>query len=77
MDRNLGNEGVAVDEFQEAIKMLDRLTLKPEEVSLEQRVRFFQMVAHLFVLLECMSKLIKIFPYAAPFNFGISQESSF
>lgn len=74
MDRNLGNEGVAVDEFQEAIKMLDRLTLKPEEVSLEQRVRFFQMVAHLFVLL---SKLIKIFPYAAPFNFGISEESSF
>ncbi|KAG5555522.1 hypothetical protein RHGRI_006238 [Rhododendron griersonianum] len=37
VDRNLGNEDVAVDEFQEAIKLLDRLTLKPEEVCLEQR----------------------------------------
>lgn len=37
VDRNLGNEDVAVDEFQEAIKLLDSLTLKPEEVGLEQR----------------------------------------
>ncbi|KAH7854653.1 hypothetical protein Vadar_016414 [Vaccinium darrowii] len=37
VDRNLRNEDVAVDEFQEAIKLLDSLTLKPEEVGLEQR----------------------------------------
>ncbi|GLT88663.1 hypothetical protein SLE2022_066790 [Rubroshorea leprosula] len=37
VDRNLGNENVAVDGFQEAINMLDSLTLKSEEASLEQR----------------------------------------
>lgn len=40
VDRNLGNENVAVDGFQEAINMLGSLTLKSEEASLEQRVRF-------------------------------------
>ncbi|XP_052173426.1 protein NCA1 isoform X2 [Diospyros lotus] len=36
-DRNLGNEDVANDGFQEAIKLLESLTLKSEEVGLEQR----------------------------------------
>ncbi|CAK9169962.1 unnamed protein product [Ilex paraguariensis] len=39
VDRNLGNEDVAIDGFQEAIKLLESLTLKSEEVGLEQRVR--------------------------------------
>ncbi|KAL5735260.1 hypothetical protein ACOSP7_033121 [Xanthoceras sorbifolium] len=37
VDRNLGNENVAVDGFQEAIKLLESLSLKPEETGLEQR----------------------------------------
>lgn len=37
-DRSLGNEDEALDKFQEAIKLLECLTIKPEEVSLEQRV---------------------------------------
>lgn len=41
MDRNLGNEDVAISGFQEAIKLLDSLTLKPEEAGLEPRVGFF------------------------------------
>lgn len=39
VDRSIGNEDVAVDGFQEAIKHLESLTLKPEEAGLEQRVR--------------------------------------
>lgn len=41
VDRTLGNEDTAVDEFQEAIKLLEALTLKPEETGLEQRVKDF------------------------------------
>ncbi|KAH9686766.1 protein NCA1 [Citrus sinensis] len=37
VDRSIGNEDVAVDGFQEAIKRLESLTLKPEEAGLEQR----------------------------------------
>ncbi|THG00122.1 hypothetical protein TEA_012418 [Camellia sinensis var. sinensis] len=37
VDRNIGNEDVAIDGFQEAIKLLDSLILKAEEVGLEQR----------------------------------------
>lgn len=40
VDRNLGDEDVAVDEFEEGIKLLESLTLKSEESALEQRVRF-------------------------------------
>lgn len=36
-DRNLGNEDVAIAGFQEAINMLESLTLKPAEANLEQR----------------------------------------
>lgn len=38
IDRNLGDEDTAVEGFQEGIKLLQSLKLKPEEVSLEQRV---------------------------------------
>lgn len=41
VDRNLGNENAAVDEFQEGIKLLESLKLNPEEVALEQKVSFF------------------------------------
>ncbi|KAK4725344.1 hypothetical protein R3W88_028123 [Solanum pinnatisectum] len=37
IDRNLGDEDTAVEGFQEGIKLLQSLELKPEEVSLEQR----------------------------------------
>lgn len=37
VDRSLGNEGVAIEGFQEGIKLLESLTLKPEEAVLEQR----------------------------------------
>lgn len=77
MDRNLGNEDVAVDEFQEAIKLLDSLTLKPEEVGLEQRVRIFQLAVQSHILSVYLEKLIIMFAHAAPFSVGISQESSF
>ncbi|EEF36838.1 protein NCA1 [Ricinus communis] len=36
-DRSLGNEDAAVSRFQEAIKLLESLTLKPEEAALDQR----------------------------------------
>ena len=39
VDRSLGNEDVAVNSFQEAIKLVEPLKLKPEESGLEQRVR--------------------------------------
>lgn len=38
VDRNLGNENVAIDGFQEAIRLLESLSLKPDEAGLEQRV---------------------------------------
>ncbi|KAL3327124.1 hypothetical protein AABB24_037693 [Solanum stoloniferum] len=37
IDRNLGDEDTAVEGFQEGIKLLQSLELKPEEASLEQR----------------------------------------
>ncbi|KAJ4830131.1 Protein nca1 [Turnera subulata] len=37
VDRNIGNENAALDRFQEAIKLLDSLTLKSEETGLQQR----------------------------------------
>lgn len=37
VDRNLGDEDVAIDEFQEGIKLLESLTLKSEDTGLEQR----------------------------------------
>lgn len=38
IDRTLGDEDAAVEGFQEGIKLLQSLNLKPEEASLEQRV---------------------------------------
>ncbi|KAL5568394.1 hypothetical protein UlMin_024969 [Ulmus minor] len=38
VDRTLGNEDVAVGGFQEAIKLVEPLTLKSEETGLEQRL---------------------------------------
>lgn len=38
MDRNLGDEKLATDGFQEAIDLLESLTLKSEASGLEQRV---------------------------------------
>ncbi|KAF3448762.1 hypothetical protein FNV43_RR09475 [Rhamnella rubrinervis] len=38
VDRNLGNEDVAFSGFQEAIKLLESLILKPEEAGLEPRL---------------------------------------
>lgn len=38
VDRNLGNEAAAVSGFEEAIKLLESLTINPEEIGLEQRV---------------------------------------
>ncbi|KAJ7982438.1 E3 ubiquitin-protein ligase CHFR [Quillaja saponaria] len=37
VDRNIGNENVAIDGFQEAINMLESLTLNSESSGLEQR----------------------------------------
>ncbi|PRQ55931.1 putative transcription factor C2H2 family [Rosa chinensis] len=37
VDRSLGNEDVAINEFQEGIKLLESLTLKSEDTGLEQR----------------------------------------
>ncbi|KAL3841193.1 hypothetical protein ACJIZ3_025784 [Penstemon smallii] len=37
VDRNLGNEDTAISGIQEAIKMLESLTISAEEVSLERR----------------------------------------
>ncbi|KAI5671607.1 hypothetical protein M9H77_11971 [Catharanthus roseus] len=37
VDRNLGNEAAAVSGFEEAIKLLESLTINPEEIGLEQR----------------------------------------
>lgn len=39
-DRSLGNEDVAVNGFQEGIKLLEALTLNSKETGLEQRVGF-------------------------------------
>lgn len=39
VDRNLGDEKLATDGFQEAIDLLESLTLKSEASGLEQRVR--------------------------------------
>ncbi|KDP40599.1 hypothetical protein JCGZ_24598 [Jatropha curcas] len=36
-DRSLGKEDAALDRFQEAIKLLESLSLKPEEAALEKR----------------------------------------
>lgn len=40
VDRNLGNETLATNGFQEAIDLLESLTLKSEASGLEQRVSF-------------------------------------
>lgn len=40
VDRSLGNEDVAINEFQEGIKLLESLALKSEDTGLQQRVRF-------------------------------------
>ncbi|KAL0405013.1 UNVERIFIED_CONTAM: protein NCA1, partial [Sesamum radiatum] len=37
VDRNLGNEDTAIAGFQEAIKLLESLTVSAEEAGLEQR----------------------------------------
>lgn len=37
VDRSLGKEDVAVDGFQEAVKLLETMELKPEDAALEQR----------------------------------------
>lgn len=39
VDSGLGNEGMAVNGFQEGIKLLESLTLNSENPGLEQRVR--------------------------------------
>lgn len=38
VDRNLGNEDLAIEGFQEGIKLLESLSLEQEEVSLERRL---------------------------------------
>lgn len=38
VDRSLGNEHMAIQGFEEGIKLLECLTLKTEDVALEQRV---------------------------------------
>ena len=43
-DRSLGNEDAAVDRFQEAIKLLESLTLKPEDAALDPKVRFLCLI---------------------------------
>ncbi|KAH9752723.1 CO(2)-response secreted protease [Citrus sinensis] len=58
VDRSIGNEDVAVDGFQEAIKQLESLTLKPEEAGLEQRVRFlFQLLVPYVVYMGSSSNV--------------------
>lgn len=47
MDRNLGNENVAVDRFEEAIKCLESLKLDADETVVEQRVTK-QYLSHCF-----------------------------
>ncbi|RVX06570.1 Protein NCA1 [Vitis vinifera] len=37
VNRNVGNEDVAINGFEEAIKLLESLTLSSEEAGLEQR----------------------------------------
>ena len=44
VDRSLGNEGVAINGFEEAIKLLESLTLSSEEAALERRVRFLSLI---------------------------------
>lgn len=69
MDRNLGNEDVAVSGFQEAIKLLESLILKPEEAGLEPRVRFSGCFS---LLVVWILKINMISCYnAAPFSAGI------
>ena len=63
VDRNIGNEDVAIDGFQEAIRLLDSLTLKSEEVGLEQRVRFPMVVLVLMISLDLV-KLVDTFVYS-------------
>lgn len=44
VNRNVGNEDVAINGFEEAIKLLESLTLSSEEAGLEQRVRFLCLI---------------------------------
>lgn len=44
VDRNLGNENAAIDEFQDGIKLLENLKLNPEEAGLEQKVSCFCLI---------------------------------
>lgn len=39
VDRSLRNESIAIQGFQEGIKLLESVTLKSEDISLQQRVR--------------------------------------
>lgn len=76
VDRSIGNEDVAVDGFQEAIKQLESLTLKPEEAGLEQRVRFlFQLLVVSSLDYENLD--LTLFGHTAPFSAGIPQQSTF
>lgn len=76
VDRSIGNEDVAVDGFQEAIKRLESLTLKPEEAGLEQRVRFlFQLLVVSSLDYENLDPTL--FWHTAPFSAGIPQQPTF
>ena len=63
VDRNIGNEDVAIEGFQEAIKLLDSLSLKSEEVGLEQRVRFLMVVLIRMISLD-LEKLVDTLVYS-------------
>jgi hypothetical protein len=49
-DRSIGNEDAALDRFHEAIKLLESLTLKPEEAGLEQRVCFLSKLLTIIII---------------------------
>ena len=50
MDRNLGNESLATDGFQEAIGLLESLTLNSEATGLEQRVSLYPLSYYFIIL---------------------------
>lgn len=58
IDRNLGDEDTAVEGFQEGIKLLQSLELKPEEVSLEQRVILIYLLCY-FILHWCIFVILQ------------------
>lgn len=58
VDRNIGDEKLATDGFQEAIDLLESLSLESEGSGLEQRVRFHNIVkkcyTHTHTIIMCL-----------------------